>query len=946
MHSIRGRLNLVRSGIGFLDEYDVVILTETWLTEDINDSELGLFNYNLFRCDRTIFTSSKKDGGGVLVAINKKFKFEKIIVSNNSFELLFIKVFTDDSFFIVGACYIPPNSKSEYYSEFVECVQTSLCDILVDNINTKFCLVGDFNVPGYEWLLESNYATAHGFHDNVNFRDAAYLLSKWCKLYKLIQLNNIKNISGNILDLTFTNFYDAKSELSDEYLLKCDDAHSPLSISFSIQKLVYCNFDEVIFDYKHANFTEIANQLSIITIPNDINNELALNECVLSIESKFQDLINEFVPTFQLRTRSFPHWYSNELKAAIINKKRSHKLYKQYKSYFYFNRFKKDRAYAKLLASRDEKTYLASTEESVRDNSKNFFKYVNTLSSCNSIPSTLHLDGQTADNGQDIANLFAKKFSSVYRNSDLSNTAVPLDINDFFSNITLTIEDIEECINGLNSSNSPGPDKIHPIIIIKCSNSLKKWLLDLFNISLKLGIFPHCWKISFLSPFFKGGDPTDINNYRPINKYKIFAKMLDYLVFSKSYPYFRKYIIPNQHGFLDGRSTVTNLAVYSEFIMSNLNLGKVVDSIYIDFSRAFDLVNLNLLTRKLNAYGITGNLLLWFDSYLNGRQQMVKIKNFVSFIIEVISGVGQGTHMGPLLFLIFINDIINCISYSEISLFADDTKLFKVIDSPNDSLLLQLDINSFEEWCKLNGLQCNAKKCFVIRFGKNNTSPFIDYSIEGNFLERVNHIRDLGVIFDSKMSFKSHVEYLDIKVRKQIFFIKRFSFKFKCISTFRTLYFSFVYSKLMYASTIWRPYEKGLIKKIELLNTLFLRYAAFKTGNALHFTDHDFSSTYKLFSISTLDSARDRADILFASKIFSNNIDCPDLLMKFNFYIPPRRLRANNYYFLNPVLRESQKKTIVYRLSELCNNSANWLDLYCSSLYQIHNKSKVLLKYE
>lgn len=127
---------------------------------------------------------------------------------------------------------------------------------------------------------------------------------------------------------------------------------------------------------------------------------------------------------------------------------------------------------------------------------------------------------------------------------------------------------------------------------------------------------------------------------------------------------------------------------------------------------------------------------------------------------------------------------------------------------------------------------------------------------------------------------------------------------------------------------------------------MYLRYASFKTGNALHYTDHDFSSIYKLFNISTLESARDRADILFAFKIFSGLIDCSELLYRFNLYIPPRSLRSNNYYFLNPTLRDGQKKSVVHRLSELCNVNAIWLDLYCSSIFKVKSKSKNLLKYE
>ena len=116
-------------------------------------------------------------------------------------------------------------------------------------------------------------------------------------------------------------------------------------------------------------------------------------------------------------------------------------------------------------------------------------------------------------------------------------------------------------------------------------------------------------------------------------------------------------------------------------------------------------------------------------------------------------------------------------------------------------------------------------------------------------------------------------------------------------------------------------------------------------NNAIHFTDHGFSLSYKLFNTSTLECARDRADVIFAFKILSNFIDCSDLLMKFNFYIPQRRLRANNYFF-NPILQDGEKKNIVHRFSELCNNNAHWLDLYCSSLYQVQKKSKNLLKFE
>lgn len=511
--------------------------------------------------------------------------------------------------------------------------------------------------------------------------------------------------------------------------------------------------------------------------------------------------------------------------------------------------------------------------------------------------------------------------------------------------MVFTTEEVKEAINNLNQYSSPGPDKIHPLIIINCCESIVNWLTDLFNLSIKLGVFPKEWKLSYISPFFKSGDITDVSNYRPINKYNVLAKLFDCLVYTKMFKYFRKFIVENQHGFINGRSTVTNLAIYSEYIYNHLNNSVPVDSIYTDFSRAFDVVNLNLLGRKLEAYGIGGSLLRWFESYLNGRKQIVKIGSFISDIIDVLSGVGQGTHLGPLLFLIFINDIVNSVSHSQILLFADDMKLFRAITVPSDVYLLQQDLDSVMLWCVCNGFECNPKKCHSLSFGRHRVNGNL-YSLNDVPLDSVDYTKDLGVIFDSKMTFKNHIEYLDIKVRKKIYFIKRFSVKFNSVNTFRSLYFSFVYSRLMYASTIWRPSTKQLINKIEAINTLYLRFAVYRVGSPMSFLDHDFSKTYKKLSISTLESARDKTDIIFAAKIFSNNFDSIGLLEKFSFYVPPRILRTNNYIFDYSVLRPGQKQTIIMRLSEICNNNSQWFDPGNVLMGNIKNNSLKLLKYE
>lgn len=411
---------------------------------------------------------------------------------------------TNQSFFIIGTCYIPPNSKSEYYTQFIECVQTSLGDLIGLNVDVKLCLVGDFNIPGYDWITSSSYSWASGFHNNVNFRDAAGVFSDWCELYRFVQLNKHRNVAGNVLDLVLTDFYDTSVQISSEYFVKCDEAHQPLLLSFHVADIKYCESNEIVYNYRKANFAEISRRLADIRVPQNFSDGQTFDNWVHSIELKFLDLINEFVPKLFIKPKSFPHWYSNELKAAIVNKKIAHKQYKQYKSEYYYTVFKRERALCKLLASRDEKAYLEATEESVRGNSKHFFKYINNLSVANSIPSTVHLDNQTAKDGQAIVDLFARKFSSVYKELDLSNTIPKVDIADSFCNITFSFEEVEDCLKNLSPGHSPGPDLVHPLLIINCRESIVHWLVEVLNWSLKLGVFPDCWKLSYLSPFFKG----------------------------------------------------------------------------------------------------------------------------------------------------------------------------------------------------------------------------------------------------------------------------------------------------------------------------------------------------------------------------------------------------------------------------------------------------------
>lgn len=411
-----------------------------------------------------------------------------------------------------------------------------------------------------------------------------------------------------------------------------------------------------------------------------------------------------------------------------------------------------------------------------------------------------------------------------------------------------------------------------------------------------MGIFPTYWKHSFIIPIFKSGRREEIENYRGICIQSAIPKLLDSLVTEQLYASCKNIIVSNQHGFSKGRSTVTNLLIYHNHIIKALESRFQVDSIYTDFSKAFDRVDLKLLVLKLQALGVGGTILKWIESFLVGRTQSVKLGNFVSYNIDVFSGVPQGSHCGPVLFILFINDIVSHIKNSEILLFADDIKLYRSIKSTCDATLLQTDLNNLHKWCVLNSMTLNIKKCFAITFSKSNSQILFPYSINSNRLQSVTEIRDLGVNFDCKLSFDAHYIKITSNSLKLLGFITRSSSHFST-DTMKLIYCSLVRSSLEYCSIVWNPYYNVHIENIEKVQKKFLRYIAYKLG--LTRDEYDYRDILATLNISTLEQRRCNALLLFLHKLLNGNIDSPELLSEVNFNYTPR-LTRNTFLFHIP----------------------------------------------
>jgi len=323
-----------------------------------------------------------------------------------------------------------------------------------------------------------------------------------------------------------------------------------------------------------------------------------------------------------------------------------------------------------------------------------------------------------------------------------------------------------------------------------------------------------------------------------------------------------------------------------------------MDAIYADFSEAFDRVNLNLLMAKLEAVGISGSLLSWLRSFLYNRLLVVKCNNVTSEPFHVSSGVPQGSHLGPILFNIFIDDVKDSLS-CRFLLFADDMKLFSIIKNTNDAILLQGDLDSFHYWTMINCLDLNIDKCNVISFGRLSNPALHGYTLGEQPLSRVSSIKDLGVILDARLNFKEHIECVTGRACRMLGFIYRNCNELSP-GSLRLLYCTLVRPHLEYASPVWSPYYSCDVNSLEAVQRRVLRCLAFRAR--IQIVNYDLDPIRRFFNVDYLSVRRTVSDLCLLYGMLNGSVES-DLLGLINFNFPGRLTRNT------PIFRQNMHRT-------------------------------------
>lgn len=928
-----------------LNDYDVIALTETWLLDSISDNELLDDRYLVWRRDRNYISTGQTMGGGVLLAVKRELCSYMNVAWQSSAEDIWVSIrlgCNNKPKITLHLCvlYLCDENNGNCFKTQLVNFSNNLINIITDNNSDTLIILGDFNMSCVQWLPTNGQLQAVNIVNPLasDFIDTLNVCG-------LQQFNSTVNNFGRILDLVLCNVNIVTTACPDP-LVPEDPHHRALITLVPISNYSPLKvLPRTSHNYFKADYDRINESLHKIDWISALSGG-SVNNAVESFYEIISNIRDSFVPVRKAYKSKYPPWFSYSLIKVI---KEKFKYFKKFKTY---GNVSDKQSYSILRdrVSRMERTcyvkYISNIEDSIAKNPKAFWSFVKSKRNSAGFPSTMNYNGNSSDSGQTICEFFSAYFHSTFlipaasgiapdANKQIYDTAALLcDI----AGVEVDASTVQRLLQNLDLSKSAGPDMIPAIFLVSCAEELSVPVSILFRRSLNEGAVPDLWKLAFISPIHKKGTRGSIEHYRPISKLCLIAKVLERIVYSQLYSALKMSFSPLQHGFLKGRSTVSNLVLFNDYVSQRMDGGDQVDAIYTDYSKAFDRIDHGMLLGKLKGVGVRGSLLEWLSSYVAGRKQAVVLNGYESAWMSIPSGVPQGSQLGPLLFVISIQDIDSCFINSNVLLFADDMKIFRVVNNVSDASLLQQDLLRLDGYCTTNKLDLNVSKCFFLTFTRKLNPYISNYSIKYLPLTRVYESKDLGVIHDSGLVFEKHIGSVVGKASKALGFVMRSSKSFRKMKTVKILYCAYVRSHLEYASQIWNPCYDIYRGRLERVQRKFIRYLGFK----FKMPKLKYHNQCAKLHLLPLNLRRDIADLTFLMKVARGIIDCPELLCKLKIKVPTHSVRrrpllqtplAHSNYRQNSFINRAC--ALFNRLFSSNSDGDNDVDIFCSSFFSL-----------
>ncbi len=799
----------------------ILALNETKLDPSYSKQLTTVAGFQQQRLDRTC------NGGGVAIYIRDSIKYKiRDDVPIDNLELICIEVQPPRAkSFLVVAWYRPPGDPVGSYDKLEKVIS------FLDKKDKEIILLGDTNCD------LSQHSAEQPIDNNSKHMINLYDLFSFTQL--IGEPTRVTHTTSTLIDHIATT--DARNIVKS----------GVVEISMSDHFMVYCvrKFEgavkkdhKIISTRSMKNFNEdrFLSEVAGICWENIFSRTDDINVLVYDWTTLFSCLINKHAPIRHIRvSEKYCPWINAELKQLIRTRDRIKKAAVRQKSQLLMNSYRQLRNKVNKLNISLKKQYFSEKILLHEGNMKESWRTINQL--LNKRSKTTNID-QLNDNCNNITD--KKELSETMNNffcsvgKDLAekipatpNPLISGDIqlnsqNKKFHFQSVGVRDIREAISKLKTLKGFGNDTISSYFLKLAMPFIENSLVFLFNTSLETSLFPDCWKIARVTPIFKDGDRADKSNYRPISILPVISRLFEKIVFNQLYQYLNGsgFLCQNQSGFREFYSTVTCLLKNSDDWYSGLDTGHQVGLVFIDLKKAFDTVDHKLLCKKLKHYGVSDRELSWFESYLTDRKQYCRVGSVDSSIGKIEIGVPQGSCLGPLLFLVYINDLPFGVQNSTVSMYADDTSLYiqsKDITQLNEAL--NEDLESLDNWLKGNKLSLNVIKtqsmlmCTRPRLqALVNNGDELSLKIKNEPLDVVQSVKYLGVQVDRHLDWSDHTKAVTAKVSRAIGFLK-YARPFIPFKTLKALYTSIVEPHFRYCCSVWGCCGSTQITKLQKL---------------------------------------------------------------------------------------------------------------------------------
>ena len=790
-----------------LANFDLISITETWFNQSISNADVNINGFRApFRKDRL------GDGyGGVAVYIKNDIPcIRRTDLEILNIECVWVEIRLHGKRLLVGTYYRPPNSDNAVLTN----IENSI-DLAIDTEISDIIILGDFNL-------------------DMNKPNTSNKINNICQQYNLHQLirepTHFTERSSSIIDLILVS--DPRnlllSGVGDPFLNQDIRYHCPIYAVYKFLKPHAKSIKRHIWMYKNGNYDNLKEKFRNSDWESFAHENI--DNYAENITDHIMQLTSECVPNKYVNIRQTdPPWMHNELRKLMRKRKRAYDKAKQTKRTEHWNKYKTIRNDTTNLLRSSKQTYFDNLSEKLKTNNnlngKDWWKTLKTFISNNDkspIPPLKDNDMIYADDNEK-ANLLNAYFKTQSDLNDTNKEVPHINITNHnrLSTIQTTPDEVKSIIDTLKTGKAAGPDNINNYILRTCARELSYPLSNLFNFSFSTSKVPKIWKQANVTPVFKKDDPTDCKNYRPISLLSTVGKVIEKIVHKHVFNFFKdnNVITSLQSGFVPGDSTVNQLVdIYNTFCKA-LDNGLEVRAIFCDISKAFDRVWHKGLLAKLKSVGITDSLLNWFQNYLRDRKQRVVLPGGLSEWENISAGVPQGSILGPLLFLVYINDIVQEIN-STIRLFADDTSLYIIVESPEEAAnTLNQDLNRISAWAEKWLVSFNPQKTDSMILSRKTNKPIHPNILMNNqIIAEVNHHKHLGLIFETNGSWHEHIKLITAKAWQRVHVMRKLKSRLDR-KALEIIYIAFIRPILEYADIVWcnlTKYEENELEKIQL----------------------------------------------------------------------------------------------------------------------------------